>query len=66
MASPVSFPPHWATFFGPYRSLLGVRASGWSARFEECMIASAEALRLEEDLSRVETFVADLITAEEA
>ena len=30
------------------------------------MIVSAEALGLEEDLSRVETFVADLITAEEA
>ena len=30
------------------------------------MIASAEALRLEEDLSRVEASIADLITAEEA
>ena len=66
VASPVSFPPHWATFFGPYRSLLGVRASGWSARFEECMIVSAEALGLEEDFSRVEASVADLITVEEA
>ena len=30
------------------------------------MIASAEALRLEEDLSRVEASVVDLITTEEA
>ena len=65
MATSVS-PPCRASFFGPYRRLLGVRSSGWSAWFEECMIVSAEALGLEEDLSGVEASVADLITAEEA
>jgi len=34
-------------FFGPYRHLLGVRASGWSARFEECILAFASALEFE-------------------
>ena len=66
MATPVSPPPHRASFFGPYCRLLGVRSSGWSARFEECMIVSTEALGLEEDLSVVEASVADLITAKEA
>ena len=66
MASHVSPPPHWATFFCPYRRLLSVRGSGWSARFEECIIVSVEVLGLEEDLSRVEASVVDLITAEEA
>ena len=65
MATPVSPPPHRASFFGPYRRLLSVRSSGWSVRFEECMIVSAEALGLEEYLSGVEASVADLITAEE-
>ena len=45
------------TFFGPYRHLLGIRAAGWSARFEECMLASASALEfeklVEEDLGSV-------------
>jgi hypothetical protein len=62
---PVNPPPRRAPFFGPYRCLLGVRASGWSARFEKCMVASAEALGLEEDLFGVEASVADLITVEE-
>ena len=66
MASSVSPPPHRATFFGPYRCLLGVSASGWSTLFEECMIVSVEALGLGEDLFGVEASVADLITAEEA
>jgi hypothetical protein len=43
VASPVSPPPHQASFFGPYRHLLNVRVSRWSARFEECMVASVEA-----------------------
>jgi hypothetical protein len=34
-------------------------------RFEECMVASAEAQGLEEDLAGVEASVADLITTEE-
>lgn len=33
--------------------------------FEECMLASAEAVELEEDLAGVEATVGDLITAEE-
>ena len=43
VASAVSPPPRWATISGPYSHLLGVRASGWSTHFEECMVASAEA-----------------------
>ena len=65
MATPAS-PPRRASFFGLYRRLLSVRSSGWSARFDVCMIVSAEALGLEEDISGVEASVADLITAEEA
>ena len=53
------------TFFGPYHHLLGVRASGWDHRFEECMLASASALELEkvleEDLGIVSASVGDLI-----
>ena len=56
------------TFFGPYRHLLGVRAGGWSAHFEECMVASASALEfeklVEEDLGSVSASVGDLITAD--
>ena len=66
MATPVSPPPLRASFFWPYRRLLGVRSSGWFARFEKCMIVSAEALGLEEDLSGVEASVVDLITVGEA
>ena len=65
VASPSSPPPRWATFFGPYRHLVGVRAIGWSACFEERMVASVEAQDLEEHLVGVEAFVADLITAKE-
>jgi hypothetical protein len=36
-------PPHQATIFGPYSRLLGVRASRWSTRFEEGMVAVTEA-----------------------
>ena len=61
----VSPPPRRATLFGPYRRLLGVRVSGWSTCFEECMIASAEAQEFEEDLAGVEASVGDLIGAEE-
>ena len=43
----------------------GVRASGWSARFEECMVAIAEAQELEEDLAGVEASIGDLVGAEE-
>ena len=64
MATPVSPPPHRASFFGPYCRLLGVRSSGWSTRFQECMIVSAEALGLKKDLSRVEASIANLIIAE--
>ena len=66
MATPVSPPPCWTSFFGPYQRLLSVRSSGWSTWFEECIIASAEALGLEEDFSGVEASVVDLFTAEEA
>ena len=66
MASPISPPLRRATFFGPYHRLLGVRASGWFAHFEECMIASAEAQELEEVLAGVEASIGDLIGAEEA
>ena len=55
-------------FFGPYRHLLGVRAIGWGARFEECMLASASALEfeklVEEDLGSVSASVGDLIAAD--
>ena len=55
-------------FFGPYLHLLGVRADGWGARFEECMLASASALDfenlLEEDLGSVSASVGDLIAAD--
>ena len=58
----------WPAFFGPYRHLLGVRAGGWSARFEECMVASAFALEfeklVEEDLGSVSASVGDLIAAD--
>jgi hypothetical protein len=43
VASSSSSLPHRATFFGPYHHLLGIRASGCLARFEECMVASVEA-----------------------
>jgi hypothetical protein len=59
VASPISSPPHRATFFGLYRCLLGVRASGWSVRFEECMVASAEAREFVEDLGSVEASIAN-------
>ena len=65
MASLVSPFRRWATFFGPYHRLLGIRAGGRYVRFEECMIVSAEVLELEEDLSGVEASVVDLITTEE-
>ena len=65
VAPTASPPPRWATFFGPYSQLLSVRASGWLARFEECMITSAEARELEEDLVGVEASIGDLIGAEE-
>ena len=55
-------------FFGPYRHLLGVRAGGWSACFEECMVASASALEfeklVEEDLGSVSASVGDLIATD--
>lgn len=56
MASSISPSLCWATLFGPYRHLLGVRASGWSARFKEFV----------EDLGSVEASVVGLITVEEA
>jgi hypothetical protein len=46
--------------FGPYRHLLGVRASGWLARFEEWMLTSAEAHDLEEDLASVDASIGNL------
>jgi hypothetical protein len=42
VASAASPPPCRATIFGPYSCLLGVRASGWSGRFEEFMVAVAK------------------------
>ena len=65
VASAVSPPPRWATIFGPYSYLLGVRASGWSTCYEECMVAIAEAQELEEDLAGVEASLGDLVGAEE-
>ena len=65
MATPISPPPHQTFFFGLYRCLLSVRSSGWSVRFEECMIVSTEALGLEEDLSQVEASITNLIAIEE-
>ena len=64
MATPIS-PPRQTFFFGLYRCLLSVRSSGWSVRFEECMIVSTEALGLEEDLSQVEASITNLIAIEE-
>ena len=73
VADAVAFLPTFArtrrpAFFGPYRHLLGVRAVGWGARFEECMLASASALEferlLEEDLGSVSASVGDLIAAD--
>lgn len=58
-------PPRRATIFGPYSCLLGVRASVWSACFEECMVAIAEAQELEEDLASVDASLSDLVGAEE-
>jgi hypothetical protein len=66
VSSTVSPPLYQATIFGPYSHLLSIRASGWSTRFEECMIASAEAQGLEEDLASIEASVGDLVGAEEA
>ena len=58
----------WPAFFGPYRHLLGIRAAGWGARFEECMLASASALEfeklVEEDLGSVSTSVGAQIAAD--
>jgi len=55
-------------FFGPYRHLLNVRAVGWGARFEECMLASASALEfeklVEEDLGSVSTSIGDLVAVD--
>jgi hypothetical protein len=66
VASSSSHLPRWATFFGPYRHLLGVRASGWLARFEEWMLTSAEARDLEEDLASVDASIGDLTGGSEA
>jgi hypothetical protein len=66
VASPVSLPPYRASFFGLYYRLLGVRVSRWSARFEECLVASSEAQDFAEDLGSVEASVPDLIIVEEA
>jgi len=65
VAPSVGFPPYRATFFGPYSHLLGIRVSGWSTRFEECMVASAKAQELEEDLASVKASVGDLIGAKD-
>ena len=64
MAPHVSSPPRQATFFGPYRHLLGIRASGWSTRFEECMVARAKAYELVEDLASIEASIGDVIGLE--
>jgi hypothetical protein len=62
-----SYPlPHWATFFGPYRHLLGVRASGWSVWFEDYMVASVAAQELKEDLASIDALIGDLVSAGEA
>jgi hypothetical protein len=57
--------PCRASLFGAYSRPLGIRASGWSQRFEECILASAEAIELEEDLASVVASVGDLISVEE-
>jgi hypothetical protein len=41
-------------------------ASGWSAWFEECMVASAAAQDLEEDLASIVASIGDLIGVKEA
>lgn len=65
MASSAGSHSRWATFSGLYSRLAGVRASGWSKYFEECMVAVAEAQELEESLCGVEASIPDLISAEE-
>jgi hypothetical protein len=57
--------PRQAIFFGPYRHLLGVRAIGWLARFEERMVASVEARDLEEDLASMDASIGDLVRSSE-
>lgn len=65
MASPIGFHSRWASFSGPYSHLVGVRASGWSKHFEECILAAVVAQEIEEDLIGVEASVGDLVGAEE-
>ena len=65
MSSAVSPPPRQVTISGPYSRLLGIRASSWATRFEECMVAIAEAQELEEDLAGVEASIGDLARVEE-
>jgi hypothetical protein len=60
VASSSSRPPRCATFFGPYHHLLGVRESGWLARFEEWMLTSVAARDLEEDLASMDASIGDL------
>ena len=56
----------WPSFSRPYSRLVGVRASEWSKYFEECMVDSAEAHELEEEIGSVEASVGDLVGSEEA
>jgi hypothetical protein len=64
VASPCpSSVPRQAALYGPYRHILGVRAIEWSTRFEECMLVSALAQDMEEDLASVEASVGDLVGA---
>lgn len=65
MARTSSPPPLRVSFYGPYLELLGVRAGGWISRFEDCMLASAEARDLEESLFDIEASISDLVGASE-
>jgi hypothetical protein len=58
--------PRRATFFGPYHHLLGIRASGWFAWLEECMVAIVEKQELEEDFASIDASIGDLVGGSEA
>jgi hypothetical protein len=65
VASTSTSASHRATFFGPYRHLLGVGASGWSACFEECLTESFLARELEDEFKGLETSDNELCCLEE-
>lgn len=50
VSSPAGSKCRWGSFSGPYSRFVGIRAFGWSKCFKECMLVSAEAKEIEEEL----------------